>query len=284
MLYQLFINCSRELPQISNPTIMQILEQGQYVGHILKEQSANGILSSVSCYNQNLFNDNGHCHLNPHISFVLKGGCSEKKKDKYKRLPGRITFYQAGEPHQIIRMHHSIHVNLEMNDAFFLQSGFEVVTFEKTLHKTLDAKFLMLQVYRELAADDSFSHTSIQILLLEYLSRAECWQEQKKVPEWLKKVHEAMNDCWSETLTLNDLSSAAGVHPVTISAYFPRYFSCTFGAYMRKLRVERALQLMKIPDMKLTDIAYSCGFFDQSHFTRTFKELTGFLPAHYHKI
>jgi AraC family transcriptional regulator len=181
-------------------------------------------------------------------------------------------------------MHHSIHVNLEMNAAFFLRSGLSEATFGGTLHQTPDAQFLMLQVYRELAADDPFSHTSIQMLLLEYLSRAECWQEQEKVPEWLKKVHEAMNDCWSETLTLKELSGAAGVHPVTISTYFPRYFSCTFGAYMRKLKVERALQLLKTPGMKLTDIAYSCGFFDQSHFTRTFKELTGFLPAQYHKI
>lgn len=273
MLPELFINC-----------VMQILEQGEYVGRILKEQQADGILASVSAYHQHQFNDNWHCHVNPHISFVLKGGCSEKKKDKYERLPGRITFYQAGEPHQIIRMHHSVHVNLEMNDAFFLQSGLGAITFEKTLHKTPDAQFLMLQVLRELAADDTFSHTSIHLLLLEYLSRAECWQEQEKMPEWLKKVHEAMNDRWFETLTLNDLSNAAGVHPVTISAYFPRYFSCTFGAYMRKLKVERALQLLKTPGIKLTDIAYSCGFFDQSHFTRTFKELTGFLPAQYHKI
>jgi len=269
---------------ISNRSKMQILEQGQYVGDILKEQNAGGILASVSCYNKDLFNDNWHCHVNPHISFVLKGGCSEKKKDRYERLPGRITFYQAGEPHQIIRMHHSTHVNLEMNDNFFLQSGFAALTFEKTLHKTPDAQFLMLQVLRELAADDPFSHTSIHMLLLEYLSQAECWQEPEKMPEWLKKVYEVMNDRWYEPLTLNDLSWAAGVHPVTVSTYFPRYFSCTFGAYMRKLKVERALQLLKEPDMKLTDIAYSCGFFDQSHFTRTFKELTGFLPIHYKKI
>jgi len=65
---------------------MQILEQGQYAGNILKEQQADGILASVSAYHKHQFNDNWHCHVNPHISFVLQGGCSEKKKNQYESI------------------------------------------------------------------------------------------------------------------------------------------------------------------------------------------------------
>jgi AraC family transcriptional regulator len=263
---------------------MQILEQGQYVGHIMKEQRADGMLASVSAYNPHLFNDNWHCHVNPHISFVLKGGCSEKKKDRYERLPGRITFYQAGEPHQIINMFQSVHINLEMSGAFLQQSGFTEASFGNALNKTPDARLLMLAVYRELLANDSFTNSSVNMLLLSFLNRAQCWRGEKHQPEWLKKVHESMNDRWSETLRLEDLAQMAGVHPVTVSTYFPRYFSCTFGAYMRKLKIERALELLKTPNTRLTDVAYTCGFFDQSHFIRTFKQLTGFLPGHYQKL
>jgi AraC family transcriptional regulator len=263
---------------------MQILEQGQYVGHILKEQQADGILASTSACYQHLFNDNWHCHVNPHISFVLSGGCAERKKNQYERLPGRITFYQAGEPHQILNMCQSVHINLEMTQAFLLQSGFAEATFGSTLEKTPDARLLMLGVYRELLADDAFSHTSVRMLLLGFLNRAQCWREEKQQPDWIKKVHEAINDRWNETLGLEDLSQLAGVHPVTVSSYFPRYFSCTLGAYMRKLKIERALELLKKPGISLTDVAYACGFFDQSHFTRTFKQLTGFLPTQYQKL
>jgi AraC family transcriptional regulator len=42
--------------------------------------------------------------------------------------------------------------------------------------------------------------------------------------------------------------------------------------------------LLNEPDASLSGIAYACGFFDQSHFIRTFKELTGFLPAQYQKF
>jgi AraC family transcriptional regulator len=52
---------------------------------------------------------------------------------------------------------------------------------------------------------------------------------------------------------------------------------------MRKLKIERSLEMLKTPGIRLTDVAYDCGFFDQSHFTRTFKQLTGLLPAQYQK-
>lgn len=262
---------------------MQVLGQGEYVGDILNNVQDGGIYASVSKYNKNLFNDSWHCHENAHISFVLKGGCSEKKKSMYERLPGKTTFYLSGEPHQIINMHNSMHVNLEMDNSFFSRFGFSEDVFGKTINKTPDAKFLMLKVYQELAANDHFVLTSVQMLLLEFLHNAEKWRYEEKIPDWMQKVHDVMNDRWAETLTLNDLSLAAGVHPVTISHYFPRYFSCTLGAYMRKLKVDKALELLKSAT-PLSDIAYECGFFDQSHFIRTFKSLTGFLPTHYQKI
>jgi len=170
-----------------------------------------------------------------------------------------------------------------MDKSFFTRFGFTEKMFGMAVHKTPDARLLIVKVYRELKADDQLVSPSIEILLLEFLHCAQHWKEEKRIPGWMKKVHELMNDRWSETLTLKDLSEAAGVHPVTVSHYFPHYFSCTLGAYMRKLKVEKALELLQSASRSLTDIAYECGFFDQSHFTRTFKNLTGFLPAAYQR-
>jgi len=262
---------------------MQVLSQGEYVGKIQSKVHQEGIYASISSYNQHLFNGDWHCHENAHISFVLKGGRSEKKKNLYECVPGKATFYVSGEPHQIINMHDSMHVNLEMDDDFFTRFNFKEDAFGRTVNKTPDAKFLMLQVYRELLNTDDLVFPSVQMLLLEFLHRAEKWSDEEKIPQWMGKVHELMNDRWSETITLADLSLAAGVHPVTISHYFPRFFDCTLGAYMRKLKVEKALQLLKSGE-QLSAVAYACGFFDQSHFIRTFKSLTGFLPAQYQKL
>lgn len=263
---------------------LQILEKGEYTGVVTREIRYNNMLTSVSSYDQHRFNDKWHCHVNAHISFVLRGGCSERKKEHYERLPGKTTFYMAGEPHQILNMCKSTHINLELDEMFFTQHEFTERAFSNAAYETPDARFLMLKVYNELSTNDNYTDTSIYMLLLGFMECARPWGNTEKMPKWISIIHNLLHDRWNETLSLEDLSKAADVHPGTISYYFPKYFLCTLGTYMRKLKVERALQYIKSSDKPLTDIAYECGFFDQSHFIRTFKEFTGLLPSVYRRL
>ncbi|MGB1004752.1 MAG: helix-turn-helix domain-containing protein [Salibacteraceae bacterium] len=43
------------------------------------------------------------------------------------------------------------------------------------------------------------------------------------------------------------------------------------------------MDLLKNTSLSTTEIAYECGFADQSHFIRTFKNLNGFTPKQYQK-
>lgn len=100
-------------------------------------------------------------------------------------------------------------------------------------------------------------------------------------PKWVGQISELLRDRWNEHVSLQALSLETGVHPVTISRYFPRYFGGTLSDYMRKLRVKNTLSMIKNTSHKLTRIAYEAGFADQAHFTKAFKEVTGFLPKEY---
>jgi AraC family transcriptional regulator len=122
------------------------------------------------------------------------------------------------------------------------------------------------------------------MLLLNLIHANPQIESQSPYPRWIEIVTELVHDKWNESLTLKDLSEAAGVHPITISKHFPKYFSCTFGEYMRRLKIEKSLYFLKVSSLSLTEIAADCGFSDQSHFIRTFKQLTGFLPNNYKKI
>jgi AraC family transcriptional regulator len=263
---------------------MQVLEQGEYVGCILKEQQADGIVASVSAYNQNQFNDNWHYHVNAHISFVLKGGRSEQKKERYECLRGTATFYVPGEVHRMIRMRNSTHINLELEQSFLQKYHITEQEMENVFRKTPDTVLMMLNIYRELTAADDYTDASISLLLMKFLDQAEGWRFTHNIPVWVTIVREYLHDNWTGKISLTELAEVTDVHPVTISHYFPKYFSSTLGSYMRKLKVEKALAMLNTADASLTSIAYACGFFDQSHFTRTFKQLTGFLPAQYQKL
>lgn len=63
-----------------------------------------------------------------------------------------------------------------------------------------------------------------------------------------------------------------------------RIFNIEFerlGEYIRRIKTEQALTLIRANQHSLTEIAYLCGFTDQAHFTRTFRHITGLLPKEY---
>jgi AraC family transcriptional regulator len=264
---------------------MQVLERGQYSGDVIEMCGATGVIASVTCYNGETFNGRRHYHDNAHISLVLHGACVERKRVSYDRTPGKITYYSAREPHQIMHIRKpSRHINLEIEDSFFTKYNVSDEAIHTAITKNPDAKFMMVKMYKELLAGDDFSNTSIQMLLLRLVHKTRKLLHEEGLPQWVKTVKALLYDKWDETVTLHDLSVAANVHPVTVSKYFPQYFSCTLGEYMRKLKIEKALGLIKASPRSLTEIAYECGFADQSHFIRVFKEFTGYLPARYQSL
>lgn len=263
---------------------MDILKPGQYNGHIKTSFHEDGLLASVSAYEEAAFSDAWHCHENAHISFVLKGGRREQKKDTYECAPGRTTFYNAGEPHRMIRMHDSVHINLELGQPFLKKYQLTEQAVENIFRKTPDTALLMVNIYKELAYAGHCNDASVPILLLNFITQSQRRRFDDQMPRWIHGVREYLHANWTENVSLTELSEAVNIHPVTISHYFPRYFASTLGAYMRKLKVEKALPLLNAADVSLTSVCYECGFFDQSHFTRVFKEHTGFLPSQYLRL
>jgi AraC family transcriptional regulator len=262
------------------------LQSGNYLGTVEKIFNLNGIIASITSYPDTIYAENTHCHETFHMSFVLNGGNLEKRnKYEIERLPGTMTFYDAGEWHQSTKtMAFSKHFNIEIENDFLHRHQIKIDAISLQSMKSPDASFFMLKVLNELRMNDKLSESSILSLLLNFLAITLGQNSYKTMPPWLGVIVEMMQDNWNENISLTDLSAAANVHPVTISKYFPKYFACTIGEYMRKLKIERALHLMRTSKESLAGIAIECGFADQSHFIRAFKQQTGFTPRHYPTI
>lgn len=69
------------------------------------------------------------------------------------------------------------------------------------------------------------------------------------------------------------------------TSYFSHQFSQTFNmsfkSYITNLKVNYAKLLLDSSDMPIIDIALTCGFSNQSHFTQIFKLITGTTPYCY---
>ena len=265
---------------------MLALEKQTYLGNAAETLQAKGVIVRASTFRNGNAPATIHYHENSHLSFILQGGVLDKRKTwETERVPGELMFFHAGEPHQtIIESFPTKNINLAIEHEF-LQANLTTETAVKSaVERNPNAKFIMLKIYKELVSEDVFTDSSIKMLLLNLIHANPETDSKNTRPGWTNTVAELTHDKWNESLTLKDLSEAAGIHPISISKHFPKYFSCTFGEYMRRLKIEKSLYFLKVSRFSLTEIAAECGFSDQSHFIRTFKQLTGFLPNNYKKI
>jgi len=92
------------------------------------------------------------------------------------------------------------------------------------------------------------------------------------------RVSAFINQHFHETISVKDLSRVAG----RSVSHFTRSFRASFGvsphAYLMGWRVNRARDLMLTSDLSLSEIALSCGFSDQAHLSRLFRQMVGESP------
>lgn len=259
------------------------LSKGQYLGINRRSYDAGGIILTETEYNNKVF-EGWHAHENIHISLVIKGGNREERQQKdMAALPGTLLFYHQEELHRNLHTSHpSKNINLEVTREFMRRYELEENDLEKiTRHP--DARFSLLKMYHEAAQADDFSAPTIQMLLLALLSDTKKLP-MKQAPQWLKIIVSFLQDNWQQHKDLEELARISGVNPITVSKHFSTYMGCTLGEYRRKLKIQQALRLIPGGTLSLTEVAYFCGFADQSHFTRNFRELTHFLPKVYQKL
>ncbi|MFD2163974.1 chromate resistance protein ChrB domain-containing protein [Paradesertivirga mongoliensis] len=128
----------------------------------------------------------------------------------------------------------------------------------------------------------------IEYLLIEVFNKyiKEQKDSKKKNPDWAIELKEMIQDQIDTNLSLSlkSLSQELNVHPAYLSREFSKHFdNLSFGEYIRKLRIEKAMDLISSSKLSLSEIAYLTGFSDQSHFTRIFKKHTSVSPSGYKK-
>jgi hypothetical protein len=108
----------------------------------------------------------------------------------------------------------------------------------------------------------------------------------KKAPAWAKELKEMIQDQMDTnmSLSLQQASEELEINPAYLSREFSKYFeNLSFGEYIRKMRIEKAVHLMETTSYSLTEVAYLTGFSDQSHFNRIFKKQMGTTASEYRK-
>jgi len=141
----------------------------------------------------------------------------------------------------------------------------------------------------ELRMPDSVTPLAVEGLVLELLSLAARLRKTDTLgaglrpPHWLADARALLHDQYRENLRLADIAAAVGVHPGHLARAFRLRYGIPVGSYTRGLRLSWAAGRLRDSDDAIARIAHEAGFFDQSHFTRAFKQFFGVTPLAYRR-
>lgn len=98
-------------------------------------------------------------------------------------------------------------------------------------------------------------------------------------PGALRRVREHVESSLAERIEIQSLADLAKLSVCHFSRAFRQSVGVSPHHYVLRRRIDRALSLIRDGDQPLAEIAFSVGFSDQSHFTRTFVQMTGETPS-----
>ena len=254
-------------------------------GDVLRRTSVAGITLTERAYASDLRLPE-HSHQEPDFCFVLTGSFTEisGKQVRYCR-PRSVLFHPPGEAHS-----DHFHTGTRCLGLQFSSYGTDdLLRWQARIASTpvnpLGGRLSQLaaRLYRELCMPDEVSRIMIKGLALQLMAET---SRQATVsvcvaPPWLGQAKDILHEQFSDRPSLISLAASVGVHPVHLAREFRRFYGCTITEYVLQRRLDFACHEMLNSRATLIDIALAAGFFDQSHFARTFKAHMGMSPNQY---
>ena len=228
-----------------------------------------------------------HHHAAPSLSLIFQGWHDERLGRRiYRCDPLSVTYKRGGIDHSNYVGRdglHGVFVELASDSVAELESRATGRDF--LLIGSARSRRLVRYIARESALRQPGFELALASLLAELLAEVCRFATPHGFGHatWLERAREYVEDHFSTPITLAELARHSGVHPVYLAQAFRSRYGMSVGAYVRRVRVERARQQLATDRSSISQVALSAGFTDQSHLTRVFRMHTGTTPARFRK-
>ncbi|HEX2640136.1 MAG TPA: AraC family transcriptional regulator [Pyrinomonadaceae bacterium] len=258
------------------------LMAGEHYGSVFKKFRVPAAIISESIYQQSQCLPE-HSHELGFFTLIIAGNYSEELRGRnVVYSPHTVLWRQAEVPHKDkIETNSSRFFFVEIEKGFSQRLEQYGRIPDRLAEKSGSLTGLASRLRNEILCGPDCSPLIAEGIALEMLGTLMRQGNplEKRPPKWLLRVVERLSEDFAEGISTEDLAADAGVHPVHLAAVFRRFYHETIGDYVQKLRVEHASELLQKKSISLCEIAYECGFADQSHFTRVFKRRVGVTPG-----
>ncbi|WP_139925415.1 AraC family transcriptional regulator [Hymenobacter sp. DG01] len=105
-----------------------------------------------------------------------------------------------------------------------------------------------------------------------------------KEQQRLSRVYQFVEQNYQRaSLSVQEVADVAHLSVPAFCRYFKKMTRHTLTDFLQEYRVGQACRLLLDDDLAVTEVCYSCGFNNLSHFNKTFRKYTGQSPTEYRR-
>ncbi|MFM9826617.1 AraC family transcriptional regulator [Flavobacterium sp.] len=150
-----------------------------------------------------------------------------------------------------------------------LQDMLEKIPLEKGLNQLL----LFLEILKKMSETEN----------KQTISTSDFVNETIYDTARIDKIISYLNKSYTRHVSLEEIASFAAMNASAFCRYFKSKTGKSFKNYILDMRIGYACKLLLMEDISIAQLSSECGFETISHFNKTFKKNTGYVPSHYRK-
>jgi AraC-like DNA-binding protein/ligand-binding sensor protein len=120
-------------------------------------------------------------------------------------------------------------------------------------------------------------------LIVEKAARKYFSFKGKRHSSALRKAERYIWDNYTRKLSLKEIADVSELSAPYFSTVFKEEMGENLSNYLNRLRVEKALVVLRDTEYPINEVSEACGFEDQSWFSKVFKSYTGVSPCEFRK-
>ena len=105
------------------------------------------------------------------------------------------------------------------------------------------------------------------------------WNEQVA-----NEIKHYISNHLSSSLRLSELADVVSISACHLSKIFKQATNQTITGFIQQIKMEKAIEYLLSSSLSISQIASQLGFYDQYHFSKSFKAATGLAPTAYRNV
>ncbi len=242
------------------------------------------------CKQRSAINGHKHYHSAVEFYFLEEGQCNYLIGDRrYSMQKGDLAIIPKRVFHTASYVGRHSRMLINCQEDFLLRLPLPRETVYRNSDITQEIYNIFIRIGNEYQRNDRFSPLLIQgdmQRLLVLLERNENrWRpDNSDTNQLIEDVIREINNDFSSDISLTAVAARHYVSASHLSRTFKKETGMNFNEYLTLIRIKKAEQLLsEEPPMRISEIAFACGFNDSNYFSKRFHDITGCSPKEFYR-